>query len=60
MSFTPLLFYPRGKSPRYPWDRKLGGPQSRSERNGEEEIIDPTGTRKENNYIFYMDPITSK
>jgi hypothetical protein len=27
----------RGKSPRYPLDRRLGGPQSRSGRGGEEE-----------------------
>jgi len=26
---------PRGKSPRYPLDRRLGGPQSRSGRGGE-------------------------
>jgi hypothetical protein len=36
--------YPRGKRPRYPFDRRLGGPQSRSGR-PEEKIIDPTGTR---------------
>jgi len=28
--------YPRGKSPRYPLDKRPGGPQSRSERSGEE------------------------
>jgi len=27
---------PRGKSPRCPMDRRLGGPQSRSERSSEE------------------------
>jgi hypothetical protein len=43
--FTPLPLYPRGKSPRYPSDRRLGGPQSRSGRFGEEKILDPTGTR---------------
>jgi hypothetical protein len=31
--------------PRYPLDRRLGGPQSRSGRRGEEKILDPTGTR---------------
>jgi hypothetical protein len=36
---------PREKSPRYPLDRKLGGPQSRSGRRGEEKNLDPTGTR---------------
>jgi hypothetical protein len=30
--FTPRPLYPRGKSPRYPLDRGLGGPQSRSGR----------------------------
>jgi hypothetical protein len=30
VSFTPLPLYPRGKSPRYPLDRRLGEPQSRS------------------------------
>jgi hypothetical protein len=30
VSFTPLPLYPRGKSPRYPLDRRLGGPQSLS------------------------------
>jgi hypothetical protein len=32
---TPQPLYPRGKSPRYPLDRRLGGPQSRSRRRGE-------------------------
>jgi hypothetical protein len=31
VSFTPRSLYPRGNSPRYPLNRKLGGPQSRSE-----------------------------
>jgi hypothetical protein len=31
--------------PRYPLDRRLGGPQSRSGRPGEQKILDPTGTR---------------
>jgi hypothetical protein len=35
VSFTPQPFYPRGKSPRYPPDRRLGGPQIRSGRRGE-------------------------
>jgi hypothetical protein len=42
VSFTPLLLYPRGKGPRYPLDRRLIGPQSRSGRFGEEKILDPT------------------
>jgi hypothetical protein len=34
-SFTPLPIYTRGKSPQYPFDRRLGGPQSRSGQYGE-------------------------
>jgi hypothetical protein len=34
-----------GKSPQYPLERMLGGPQNRSGRHGEEKILDPTGTR---------------
>jgi hypothetical protein len=41
----PGRFTPRGKSPLYPLDRRLGGPHSRSGRFGEEKILDPTGTR---------------
>jgi len=36
VSFTPGQFTPLSNSPRYPLDRKLGGPQSRSRRDGEE------------------------
>jgi hypothetical protein len=36
---------PPGKSPRYPFYRRLGGPQSRSGRYGEVNIFYPTGTR---------------
>jgi hypothetical protein len=35
VSFTPLPLYPWRKSPLYPLDRRLGGPQSRSGRYGE-------------------------
>jgi hypothetical protein len=45
VSFTPRQFYPRGKNPRYPLDRRMGGPQCRSGRRGEAKILDPTGTR---------------
>jgi hypothetical protein len=38
VSFTPMPLYPRGKSLRYPLDRRLGGPQSRSGRLREEKI----------------------
>jgi hypothetical protein len=37
----PCRFYPQGKSPRYPLDRRLGGPQSRSGRGGEEKNSQP-------------------
>jgi hypothetical protein len=41
VSFTPWPLYSRGKSPRYPLDRRLGGPQSRSERHREVKILAP-------------------
>jgi len=31
---APAALYPRGKDPRYPLDRRLGGPQSRSGHRG--------------------------
>jgi hypothetical protein len=36
VSFTTRPFYPKGKSPLYPLDRRLGGAQSRSGHGGEE------------------------
>jgi hypothetical protein len=36
VSLTPLPLSPQGKSPRYPFDRRLGGPHNRSGRRGEE------------------------
>jgi hypothetical protein len=36
VSFTTQSLYPRGKSPQYPLDRKLGGPQNRSGRRRED------------------------
>jgi hypothetical protein len=36
ISVTSWPLYPQGKSPRYPLDRRLGGPQSRSGCGGEE------------------------
>jgi hypothetical protein len=39
VSFTPWSLYPRGKSPRYPLDRRLGGPQSRPGQYREETIF---------------------
>jgi hypothetical protein len=34
--FTAQPLYPEGKSPWYPWDRRLGGSRIRSGRGGEE------------------------
>jgi hypothetical protein len=36
---------PRERSLLYPLNRRLGGPQSQSERRYEEKILDPTGPR---------------
>jgi hypothetical protein len=41
VSFTPRPLYSRGRSL---LDRRLGGPQSRPGRRGEEKILGPTGT----------------
>jgi hypothetical protein len=41
VSFTRRPFYPQGKRPWYPVDRRLGGPPSRSERSGEEKNSQP-------------------
>jgi hypothetical protein len=39
VTFTPLRLHPSRKSRRYPLDRRLGGPQSRSWRCGEQEVL---------------------
>jgi hypothetical protein len=41
VSFTPLPLYSQGKSPQYPFDRRLAGPQSRPGLSGEEKILGP-------------------
>jgi len=41
VSFTPRLFYSHGKNPWYPLDRRLGEPQSRSGRGGEDKNSQP-------------------
>jgi hypothetical protein len=43
--FTSLPLYPRGKSPQYPLDKRLGEPQNRSGRRGEKKIFNSTGTQ---------------
>jgi hypothetical protein len=46
VSFTPRPLYPQRNCTWYPLDRRLGGPQSRSGRGGEEKKIPaPTGNR---------------
>jgi hypothetical protein len=45
VSFTSRSLYPGEKSPLYPLDRRLGGPQNRSGWRGEGNILDPIGTR---------------
>jgi hypothetical protein len=45
VSFTPLPLYPRGNSPWYLLDRRLGGLQRRSGQYEELKILDPTGNR---------------
>jgi hypothetical protein len=42
VSFMSLSLKPRGKAPRYPLDRRLGGPHTRSGRHGEVKILEPT------------------
>jgi hypothetical protein len=42
VSFTPRPLYLQGKSPQYPLDRKLGGPQSRSWHGVEEKNSQPS------------------
>jgi hypothetical protein len=41
---TPVALPPE-KIPRYPLDRRLGGPLSWSREHREEKILDPTGTQ---------------
>jgi hypothetical protein len=48
----PRRFTSQGKSPQYPLDRRLGGPQSRSGRSGEEKNSQPRWESKPRNPIF--------
>jgi hypothetical protein len=50
VSFTPRPLYPQGKSPWYPLERRLGGPQSRSGHDGGEEknLEPPPGIEPQN------------
>jgi hypothetical protein len=58
VNFTRRPLYPRGKSPRYPLDRRLGGPQSRSGRFGEENISWPY--RDLNSDPWVVQPVASR
>jgi hypothetical protein len=50
----PLLLYPRGKSTRYPLDRRLSGPHSWSGRYGEMKIL---CLRDSNSDLSFLQPI---
>jgi hypothetical protein len=57
VSFTHQPLYPQGNSPRYLLDRRLGGPQSRSGRGGEEKNSQPSqilGYAAENVEILHI------
>jgi hypothetical protein len=41
VGFTPQPLYPQGRNPWYPVDKRLGGPQSRYGRGGEEKNSQP-------------------
>jgi len=49
VSFTSRPLYSRCKSPRYPLDKKFGGPQKLSRRGGEEENSNHCPCRESNN-----------
>jgi len=50
VSFTIRPFYPQGKSPRYPLDRRLGRLQNRSGRGGEEKNSKPPPETEPSNH----------
>jgi hypothetical protein len=52
---APAALFP-GKSPPYPLDRRLGGPQSRSGRREEEKILD----RGSNSDPSFVQPVASR
>jgi hypothetical protein len=57
VSFMLRPLYPRGKSPRYALDRRLGGAQNRFGFCGEEKILDTSRARTEthiNKWIYFF------
>jgi hypothetical protein len=56
VSFTHRPLYSQGKSPWYPLDRKIGGPQSRCGRDGEEKNSQPPPEIEPSN----SDPVLKK
>jgi hypothetical protein len=56
VSFIPRPLYPRGISPWYPLDRRLGGPQSRSGRSGE----NSWPYRDSNSNLSVFQPVASR
>jgi hypothetical protein len=56
--FTHRLLYPEGKSPRYPLDSRLGGPQSRSGHGAKRNI--PSPRRKSNPVHPIVQPVASR
>jgi hypothetical protein len=55
--FTPRPLYPKGKSPWYPLDWRLGGPQSRSGCSGEEKNSQPCQDSNPRSYLSYPSAI---
>jgi len=54
VSFTPRPLYSHGKSPWYPLDRRLGRPQCRSGRGGEEKNSQPPKTSFSSYFLFIL------
>jgi hypothetical protein len=52
-----LPLYPQRKSPLYPLDRRLGGPQSRSGLGGEEKIPSPPPPPESNPRTLIVQPV---
>jgi hypothetical protein len=57
VTFTPLPLYPRRKNPRYPWDRKLGGPQRRARWYGNRTFVNLPGLERR---LSVSQPVASR